>query len=56
MHNFAIDGPIFLIFCMQVAHVSGQKLYLVAFVKRGQTKAAKAFNIKRTAFLEILAD
>ena len=42
MHNSAIYGPIWLIFCMQVAHVSGQKLYLVAFVKKGQTKAAKA--------------
>ena len=43
-NNSAIYGPILLIFCMQVAHVSGQKLYLVAFFKKGQTKAAKAFK------------
>ena len=34
MHNSAIYGLILLKFCMDVAHVSGPKLYLAAFVKK----------------------
>ena len=47
MHNSAIYGLILLKFCMDVAHVSGPKLYLAAFVKKGQTKAAKAFKVQK---------
>ena len=46
MHNSGIYGPILLKFCVEVDHVSGPKLYLAAFVKKGQTKAAKAFKVQ----------
>ena len=46
MHNSAIYGPILLKFCMEVAHVSGPKLYFAAFVKKGQTKAVKAIKVQ----------
>ena len=56
MHNSAIYGPILLNFCMEVAHVSGLKLYLAAFVKEGQTKAAKGFKVQNAKLCYLQSD
>ena len=46
MHNSASYGPILLLFCMQVAHVSGQNLYLVAYVKKAKQRLQRPFKAK----------